>query len=86
VRILQLPQGYYHDLSAMALDAALTMFAEDDAAFLRKYPQCRPYHRPFWHTWVDVEDSATAPWGHEWYQVGADGILQRHSAHYDSSD
>jgi hypothetical protein len=83
--ILELPQGYYHDLSGESLVAVLQMFDQDDAAFLLKYPQCRPYHRPFWHK-RDVEDTQTAPWGHEWYQVGADGILQRHSAHYDSSD
>jgi hypothetical protein len=83
--ILQLPQGYYGDLSGQSLGDTLQGFARDDAAFLLKYPQCRPYHRPFWHT-RDVDDTQTAPWGHEWYAVGADGILQRHSAHYDSSD
>jgi hypothetical protein len=83
--VLELPQGYYGDLSAMPLDDALAMFSHDDAAFLLKYPQCRPYHRPFWHK-RDVADTQTAPFGHEWYEVGADGILQRHSAHYDSSD
>jgi hypothetical protein len=83
--ILELPQGYYRDLSGRTLVDVLLMFGQDDAAFLAKYPQCVPYHRPHWHTRT-VEDTATAPWGHEWYQVGADGRLTRHSAHYDSSD
>jgi hypothetical protein len=83
--VLELKQGYYRDLSGMTLADALVMMAEDDAAFLAKHPQCNPYHQPCWRQW-DVGETETAPWGHEWYQVGADGILQRHSAHYDSSD
>jgi hypothetical protein len=83
--ILELPQGHYADLSGMSLGMVLVMFDKNDADFLAKYPQCIPYHRPLWRK-RDVADTATAPWGHEWYQVGADGRLTRHSAHYDSSD
>lgn len=84
MKILQLPQGYYHDLTGMSALDAVAMFAMDDLTFLERNPQCRPYHRQSWHE-LDAKDSETAPWGYEWYTTDPDGRLQRHSAHYDSS-
>jgi hypothetical protein len=60
------------------------MFAENDASFCARFPTAAKYHRPSWREF-DVDDMRTAPWGHEWYLVDAAGVLQRHSAHYDSS-
>ena len=82
--VLQLPQGYYRNLTGMSLGKALVMFDQDDAEFLAAHPQCIPYHRPCWQKY-QVDDAARAPWGHEWYLVQPDGTLIFHSAHYDSS-
>lgn len=84
MKILELPQGHYHDLSGLALVDVLAMCASDDAEFLDRNPQCRPYHRPTCHE-REAADQDTAPFGYEWYIADAQGILQRHSQHYDSS-
>lgn len=82
--ILELPQGYYADLTGMSWDDAMQMFQRDDAAFVAKYPSTNGYHRPCWREF-DVEATATAPFGHEWYLEDEHGLLKLHSAHYDSS-
>jgi hypothetical protein len=84
VIVIQLPQGYWPNLSGTDKDRALSAFAAADKAFLVKHPQCAKYHRPSWREF-DARESETAPWGHEWYVVDADGRLQMHSADYDSS-
>lgn len=83
--VVELEQGHYRDLTGTPKDDALVMFARDAEAFLEKHPDCRKYHRPCWRE-RDVPDQQTAPWGHEWYEVTAEGTLQWHSAFYDSSD
>jgi hypothetical protein len=60
------------------------MFIDDGLNFLKRFPQCRPYHHPIWLE-LDAKDTETAPWGYQWYTTDADGKLQMHSAHYDSS-
>ncbi len=85
MRVLELPQGYYRDLTGTTLVQALLMFDKDDSEFLQRHPQCVPYHRPAYRIRL-VESAASAPWGHEWYRVDADDKLIFHSAHYDSSD
>lgn len=83
--VIELPQGYYRDLTGTRRDVALAQFAKDDASFLATHPQCKPFHRPRCVE-RDVRDDATAPWGYEWYVADARGVLFMHSAHYDSSD
>ena len=48
MRVLQLPQGYYRDLTGTPLVKALVMFDKDDTEFLQHNPQCLPYHRACW--------------------------------------
>ena len=84
MKILQLPQGHYGDLTGMSMLNAVAMFTVDSLAFLAKHPQCQPYHHPLWRE-LEAKDSETAPWGYEWWLVNEDGKLQRHSAYYDSS-
>lgn len=82
--IIQLTQGHYRDITGTPKDEALATFAKDDADFLAKHPTCAKYHRPCWRE-LEVVEGKTAPWGHEWYVVDEAGLLQMHSAHYDSS-
>ena len=84
--IIQIPQGYWNDLSGTSQAEALGAFVKRDAEFLQQHPQCAKYHRPSWVVLPDVPEHRTAPWGHEWYSVTEDGTLQMHSADYDSSD
>jgi hypothetical protein len=81
--ILELPQGYYTDLTGIKRHQALAIFAIDQKNFEHKYPHLAPVS-PCWHEY-EVEDTKTAPWGYEWYTIDAAGVLKRHSAHYDSS-
>jgi hypothetical protein len=83
--IIQIPQGYWNDLSGTSQAEALEAFVKADAEFLQRHPQCAKYHRPSWVVLEDVPEHKTAPWGHEWYAVVNDS-LQMHSADYDSSD
>jgi hypothetical protein len=83
--VIELPQGHYPDLTGMTLDDVMQMFRRDDEAFVAKYPHTKQFHYPRYRQ-REVADTATAPWAHEWYAVDADGRLQMHSAHYDSSD
>lgn len=85
MRVIELPQGYYGDLDGMPETEALGLFVSSDLAFLDTHPQCKPYHRPSWRE-LDVEDSQSAPWGYVWYTTNAAGVLQFHSATFDSSD
>jgi hypothetical protein len=84
MKILQLPQGHYGDLTGMPELEAIAQFVVDDLTFLERNPQCAKYHRQLWRE-LDVKDTATAPWGYEWYVTDEDGRLQFHSADYDSS-
>lgn len=84
MKVLQLPQGHYRNLTGMPEVEAVGMFVSDDLAFLEKHPDCKPYHRQLWQE-IEVKDTEKAPWGCEWYRVDQDGNLQFHSADYDSS-
>ncbi len=81
--VLEIAQGHYPDLTGMLWDDAIRMFQRDDAQFRAKYPASAYPYQP-WHE-RQVIESATAPWGYEWYIENAAGKLARHSAHYDSS-
>jgi hypothetical protein len=84
VTVLELPQGYYADLTGMTWDDAMQMFKRDDEQFLRAYPHTRCFHRARCRE-LEVDETRTAPWGHEWYVADEAGKLRMHSAHYDSS-
>jgi hypothetical protein len=84
MKILQVPQGYYGDLSGMSALDAFAMFTLDDMIFQRRNPKAVPFHRPWWHE-LEVKDGDSAPWGFVWYRTDDDGKLQMHSASYDSS-
>lgn len=81
--IIEVPQGYWGDMSGTSRDIALAIFKASDEEFLNAHPTCAPYHRPCWLE-REVKDDAKAPWGYEWYRLDA-GILNFHSAQYDSS-
>ena len=84
--ILQLPQGHRRDaFTGLTLAEAVRHLVAWDDAFLEKFPQCKPYHRPSWTIWHNVAETCRAPWGYEWHRVGEDGTLSLHSADYDSS-
>lgn len=85
MRILELPQGYYTDLTGLPRVGVLEQFARDAAAFLEKFPGARPYHRPCWREFDVPDTTKRAPWGYEWYTVDDQGLLQSHSAQHDSS-
>jgi hypothetical protein len=82
--IIEIPQGYYNDLTGVPKDEALDAFAQHDAEFLEKWPSARPYHRPSWREF-EAPDDERAPWGYEWYVIDEAGLLKMHSAQYDSS-
>ncbi len=84
MRIIELHQGYYSDLSGVPHATALLMFTAGDADFLARNPKCALYHRPSWREF-EARETETAPWGHEWWVVDTDGLLRLHSAYYDSS-
>ena len=88
--VLELPQGHgWKSYEGKTLDEAVTQLRQWDEDFivqlLPKLPNIRQTHRPSWVK-LEVPDTATAPWGTEWYRVGEDGRLFLHSADYDSSD
>lgn len=83
--VIELPQGYYRELTGMPVGEAMAMFKKFDDDFLRDHPSCAPFHRPSWREYA-VPTHHTAPWGHEWYVVDEHGLLRMHSAQYDSSD
>ena len=82
--IIELPQGYYGDLTGTPKDEALAAFKAADDAFLAEHPDCAKWHRPCWREF-EARENQTAPWGHEWYVVDEAGLLKMHSAQYDSS-
>jgi hypothetical protein len=84
MKILQLPQGYYGDLTGMPELEAIAEFVIQDLTFLERNPQCAKYHRKSWQE-IEVRDTETAPWGYVWWTIDEDGKLRLHSAHYDSS-
>jgi hypothetical protein len=84
MRVLELPQGYYKNLTGTPLGQALVMFDKDDNEFLQRHPQCLPYHQPAYRIRL-VASGENAPWGHEWYIVDADDKLVLHSYNYDST-
>ncbi len=82
--IIEVPQGYWLDLTGTPRDVALASFAKHDAAFLAEHPSAAKYHRPSWREF-EVGANDTAPWGYEWYAIDEAGLLKMHSAQYDSS-
>jgi len=83
--IIQVAQGMTRDLSGTPKAEALAAFAERDAEFCAKFPGAAKYHRPSWQE-REVADTQTAPWGFCWHRVDEAGLLQWHSAQYDSGD
>lgn len=81
--IIELPQGYYRDLSGTSKTDALAAFAKFEADYAAKHPNATPWQ---WWSELDVTDTATARFGYEWYRVDGAGVLRRHSARVDSSD
>lgn len=82
--VIEIMQGFYGNITGNEKGETLAQFARDDAHFLVNNPRCAAYHHPCWRE-REVPDTATAPWGHEWYIIDEAGRLKLHSAQYDSS-
>lgn len=80
--ILQIMQGNYRDLSGQQFSDTVEMLTEHDAQSAVEHPTWYP--NPCWRV-IEARENQTAAWGTEWYSVDAEGLLQRHSAFYDSS-
>jgi hypothetical protein len=80
--ILELPQGYFDRLDGTTRADAVAAFAAFNADMDAKFPGRSS--RQFWREF-DAPETATAPWGHEWWLVDEFGRLRLHSADYDSS-
>jgi hypothetical protein len=86
LKILEVKQGYYKNLSGCKLSDVLAEFESFDRRMMEKAEKEGWKRYPsIWYMISEYDTRDKCPWGWHWYLINGDGTIKLYQEHLDSS-